>query len=388
MRVLPWSDDGPVEFLDDAALGMKWIGTDGRIRWANRAEQELLGYDEAELVGCHVAEFHVDRDVVDRVLRRAAGGETVRNVRARVRRRDGGVRVVLMSCDPYWRDGEPAGTRCFMQDLTDLRPGDLGGDDGEAAAAAAALSALRRELEVARRIQTSILARHAPAIPGLEVAGIVRPAAQCSGDFLDYLPLPGGCLGVALGDVSGHGLGPALIAAQTSTCLRTLTRVCGGRIDHLMTEANALLHQSTPGESFVSMAIVAVDPVSNALHYVNAGHPPALLFGADGTFRAELEAGDLPLAVAPDTSYRLEGPVALRRGELVVLVSDGLLEAWSEGGDSFGRQRLRQLVSANHRLPCAELVQAVYDGVRAFSGRGPQHDDMSVVALRRLGVPL
>lgn len=374
--VLPGTDDRLLDMFEDAAVGIQWLDLDGHVLWANRAEREMLGFaDDADFVGRHVGEFHVDRDAVERLLRHVGRGAALRNAPARLRRKDGEVRHVVMSCGAYWRDGELAGAHCFTQDVTDRTR-----DDEEAAAA---LSAVRRELQVARRIQLSILPKHPPTIPGFEIAGMVRPAAACSGDFLDYLPLTGGATAVALGDVSGHGLGPALVAAQTSTCLRTLTRLCG-RIDHLLTEANALVFQATPGESFVSLAMLAVDPVSNALHYVNAGHPPGMLFDAGGNLKAVLESGDLPLAVAPDTQYRLEGPAVLRRGDLVVLASDGLLEAWSDKGDAFGARRLRELLRANCHLPCQQLIEAVYDGVREFSGWEPQHDDMSIIAVRAL----
>ena len=366
--------------LEQAAAGVHLVDTDGLIVWANGAALEMLGYDPADLVGRPAADLHVDRDVLEDALRRASRGRTVRSVRTRLRGKDGRVRAALMSCGPNWRDGEVAGAHCVLQDLGDPTLADAGAAPG---VGPEALDAVRRELEVARRIQLGILPERPQAMPGMEVAGMVRPAAQCSGDFLDYLPLPGGQIGIALGDVSGHGLGPALIAAQTATCLRTLARLYG-RADHLLTEVNALVHQSTPGESFVTLAMVVVDPASRALHYVNAGHPPGLLFDAAGELRAELESSDLPLAVAPDTEYRLSGPLVLRPGDLLMLASDGLLEAWSGGGEGFGKRRLRDLVRAHRHLSCSQLIEAVYASVREFSEWGPQEDDMSLIALRAL----
>ena len=372
--LLQYADDAVLDPFEHAAVGFHWLGLDGRVRWSNRAQQEMLGYGADEFVGAHVYDVHADHDLAARLLRHLVRGGTMRGVAGRLRRKDGGLRHVLLSSGPCWRDGELAGAHCFTQEVA----------EGADAASAEALSAVRRELKVARQIQLSILPKHPPVVPGLEIAGLVRPAADCSGDFLDYLTLPTGAVGVALGDVSGHGLGPALVAAQTSTSLRTLARMYG-RIDHLLTEANSLVFQSMPPETFASLAMLAFDPVSNALHYVNAGHPSGLLFDAAGNLKASLESSDVPLAVAPDTQYRLEGPVVLRRGDLVVLASDGLLEAWSADEDVFGSARLRELVRAHRHLPAGELVEAVYAGVRAFGGWGPQHDDMSVVAVRALG---
>ena len=366
------------DLVENAAIRVHWFDAEGRIAWANRAELDLLGYEPEEYIGHHLGRFHVDGGAVADILERAARCEPLKDYEARLRCKDGSMRTVLISMQPCrGPDGEPGLARCFTHDITDRQ---------RAEEAVSALRTVWRELQVARDIQMSVLPARVPDVPGLEIAALMRPANHCSGDFYDFLPLPVGCLGVALGDVSGHGLGPALVAAETATCLRTLARVYA-RVDHILTEANSVLAGATPGTTFVTLALLGIDPDARALHYVNAGHPPVLVFDRHGRLRAELRSGDLPLAVAPDTTYVLDGPVSLAAGDLVVMVSDGLLEAWAPDGDpgsAFGQPRLCELVQAHHDRPAAELTESLYGAARRFSDWRPQHDDISVVAIKVL----
>lgn len=109
------------DFFDNAALGLHWIGPDGIILRANRAELELLGYDEDEYVGHHVAEFHADASVIDDILGRLTRGETLRGYEARLRRKDGSIRHVLIDSNVLWENGQFIHTRCFTRDVTDRK---------------------------------------------------------------------------------------------------------------------------------------------------------------------------------------------------------------------------------------------------------------------------
>lgn len=245
----------------------------------------------------------------------------------------------------------------------------------------ATLRSMLQELLVARDIQQSVLPRHVPKLPGMQVAGMVRPAAQCSGDFYDYLTTANGLAMIALGDVSGHGIGPALVATETATCLRTLSRT-HGRVDHLLTEANAILSEATPSGTFLTMILVAIDPQTRSLTYANAGHPSGLIVGEGRRFKQELANMDLPLAVSPDVVFEQRDAVSLVTGNLLVLVSDGLLEAWSPEGEAFGRDRLRETVCELQPESADTVVERLYDTVRAFTRWAPQHDDMSAIAIK------
>lgn len=351
----------------------------GRVIGWNPAAERTFGYARAEAVGCEMAELIIPRGFRERhrlglasALVTGAGPMLGRRVETLAVRKDGEEFPVEVTVTGVkGADGAPTFTG-YVRDISERRVADQ---------TTARLRAVLQELLVARDIQESVLPRRVPRLPGIEVAGMVRAAAQCSGDFYDYLTLPDGRSVVALGDVSGHGVGPALVAAETAMCLRTLARVYG-RVDHLFTEANAILADATPPATFVTMMLLDVDPVTRTLYYANAGHPTGLIIGPDCRVKAELESMDLPLAVSPDVAYERGGPLTLAPGDLVLMVSDGVLEAWSPDGQPFGRHRLREVACGLQPESAATVVERLYDAVRAFTQYAPQHDDISAVALK------
>ena len=112
------------DFIENAMFALRWIGPDGTILWANQAELDLLGYSKEEYIGRHIGEFHVDREVVDDVLRRFAEKETLRDYEARLRCKDGSIRHVLISSNAYWENGEFVHTRCFTRDISERKQGE------------------------------------------------------------------------------------------------------------------------------------------------------------------------------------------------------------------------------------------------------------------------
>jgi PAS domain S-box-containing protein len=108
------------DFLENGLEPMHWVGPQGTILWANRAELAMLGYTRDEYVGRHIADFHADRAVIDDILGRLQRGEELRNVTARLRAKDGSIRTVLISSNVFWQDGKFIHTRCFSRDITDL----------------------------------------------------------------------------------------------------------------------------------------------------------------------------------------------------------------------------------------------------------------------------
>lgn len=110
--------------LDHAAEGLHWVGPDGTILWANQTELDLLGYSRDEYIGHHIGEFHVDQPVIGDILTRLTRGETLHNYEARLRRKDGSVRYVLINSNVLWRDNQFLHTRCFTRDVTDRKAAD------------------------------------------------------------------------------------------------------------------------------------------------------------------------------------------------------------------------------------------------------------------------
>ena len=347
----------------------------------NPAAEVTFGHTRAEAVGRGLAELilppplrEAHRLGLARHVLKPASPTVGRRLETRAVRKDGSEFPAEVTVTPIACVGPPRFT-VYLRDLSERR---------RAEETTASLRAVLQQLLVARDIQESILPRSVPCLPGIQVAGIVRASAQCSGDFYDYLTTPSGATAVALGDASGHGVGPALVAAETATCLRTLARTYDG-VDHLLTAANAILAGATPPETFVTMILVSIDPATRSLTYANAGHPSGLIVGGGGRVKAELASMDLPMAVCADVVFERGGPVTLVPGDLVVLVSDGLLEAWSPDGEAFGARRLREAVCGLQPESAAVVVERLYATVRAFTRWAPQHDDMSAVAIKVVG---
>jgi sigma-B regulation protein RsbU (phosphoserine phosphatase) len=249
-------------------------------------------------------------------------------------------------------------------------------------AAENALAQAEHEMKVARQIQRSILPRESPLLPGLEIAGKSDSAAMVGGDYFDYLSMPRDVLGVVVGDVMGHGLGPALLAAQTAACLRSLayTKSAPGRVLNL---ANQVLTESSDEDvRFVTMMLLGVDWQTRQIWYANAGHPPARIIGSDGALKAELQPTGFPLAMVPDAEYETAGPVKLEPGDVLYCVSDGILEAKPPEGRQFGKDRLLELVQRFRHRSAGEIVDDVFFSLGLYCQGVPHEDDMTMVVVK------
>jgi len=237
-------------------------------------------------------------------------------------------------------------------------------------------------LREARKIQSSILPRHAPVYGSFDLAGRNEPLETVGGDFFDFIPLSPKILGLAIADASGHGLPAALQVRDIYMGLRMgLGR--DYKIVRTVERLNKIIHESILTSRFVSMFYGELELNGNFL-YVNAGHPPPfhLDAGGDVTF---LEAGGVVLGPLADGSYE-RGFVAVEPGDLLVLYTDGIVEARPRGGgDEYGVDRLVEVVRRFRLRPAQEAVEAVFTDVARYSGAGPPSDDRTVVIVRYPG---
>jgi serine phosphatase RsbU (regulator of sigma subunit)/anti-sigma regulatory factor (Ser/Thr protein kinase) len=242
---------------------------------------------------------------------------------------------------------------------------------------------IEQELHVARLIQQQFLPNTLPDLPGWHVAAHYQPAREVGGDFYDFLDLPGGQLGVVIGDVTDKGVPAALVMATTHSILRAEAArlVAPGEV---LRRANALLIEEMPPHMFVTCLFAVLDPASGRLRYANAGQDLPYMRTAEGV--VELRATGMPLGLLPDMEYE-EKEVVLEPGQEVLLHSDGVVEAHSPGREMFGFPRLRRLVA--EPVTGGELIDLVLADLSRFTGPGwEQEDDITLVALSRLpGIP-
>ncbi|PYT08960.1 MAG: hypothetical protein DMF49_03870 [Acidobacteria bacterium] len=241
---------------------------------------------------------------------------------------------------------------------------------------------VRRELEIARQIQQSLLPTAQPALAGFDIAGAVRAAEQAGGDYYGYVALPGGKMGIVVADVSGHNIGAAIgmvitrcvvkVIAERSLSPRTVAR-----------RANDILCEDLGGPGLFVTAFYGVLQEGGELRYCNAGHHPPLLLRAAGGGFEKLAGGGPGLGIVEDARYQ-ERRVRIERGDMLVLFTDGVLEARSPLGEMFGMERLRRLLQSVSERTSVEARDAVFDAVATFTHSPAAADDITVVVVKRL----
>jgi serine phosphatase RsbU (regulator of sigma subunit) len=241
---------------------------------------------------------------------------------------------------------------------------------------------MARELTVAREIQAGLFPKVLPALTGFEIAAEGRPCEETSGDYYDVIPLPDGRVVVVVGDVSGHGLGPALWMTSTRAFLHALVRAVAAPAE-MMGALNEFLERDLPDASFVSLFVGLLDPGSRTLHFVNAGHPPGLLRRAGGALE-ELSTTGRVLGMFRDAAYRVGGPVELRAGDALVLYTDGITEARRPDGEMYGEERFVASLSARCRATrgAGDLLRGMLDDLAAWTSTRAPTDDITCLVLR------
>ena len=240
--------------------------------------------------------------------------------------------------------------------------------------------AIERDLEMARRVQQGLLPSGPPEFPGYRFFDFYEPARHVGGDSYDYVPLPDGRLAVVLADVSGKGVSAALLMAKLSAearyCLAS-ERDPAEAIRRL----NRTFSSSGWEDRFVTLVLAVLDPTTDQMQVVNAGHlPPLVRHGKTVEMPGEEFAG-LPLGVVPDYPYEAFS-VTLAAGECAAFYTDGFSEAMNAAGELYGMDRMKARF-ADDVPDAAELGKHLLDDVEQFVSGHPQSDDMCLVCIGR-----
>jgi len=252
--------------------------------------------------------------------------------------------------------------------------------------AAMALQERRIEMLTARSIQEHLFPADPPLLSGFDIGGARYPAAFTAGDYLDYLPMPDGSLGFAIGDVSGHGIGPALITAFAHAQLQSLAKRYT-EVDEILAAANSILCEETQDDLFVTLLLVRLDPRTRSLVYANAGHPTGYVLDSSGDVKDRLESTDFPLGIIPDTGFPVHDCITLEPGNLVLLLTDGAAEARSRDDRMFGTEQVLEIVRSNRSKTSAQIVMSLYRAVQRFSGSDTLLDDVTALVIKVQPVP-
>ncbi len=252
----------------------------------------------------------------------------------------------------------------------------------EALASRDQLIMLQNELDVASKIQQSILPTRFPNSDNYQIFASMEPARNVGGDFYDILMLEGDHLGLAIADVSDKGVPAALFMMSSRTLLKG-TAIGVPDPGQVLREVNDLLYEDNDAAMFVTVIYAVYSPVTGEFKYANGGHNPPLILHSDGTSTLLPPIGGIALGVAPGMKFSQE-TLTLAPGETLFLYTDGVTEAMNSDREEFGMDRLREVFEGRPPRSSKEANQAVFEAVHAFAGDYPQSDDITCLTLSRL----
>jgi sigma-B regulation protein RsbU (phosphoserine phosphatase) len=240
---------------------------------------------------------------------------------------------------------------------------------------------MRQSLALAMEVQQRLLPKNPPQVPGLDIAGRSIYCDETGGDYFDYLEHGPGCLGLAVGDVSDHGIQSALLMTTARAFLRQRASRRGS-LAGIMADVNRQLARDVEESGqFMTMFYCEVDVSKRSLSWVRAGHDPALLFERNSRSFQELGGRGLALGLMEQAEFEeLSRP--LQGGEVLVMATDGIWEAQNRRGEPFGKEALKRVIRDNSQGSAQALVDAVIEAVARFSGHPARKDDLTLVVVK------
>ena len=244
----------------------------------------------------------------------------------------------------------------------------------------------QQEMKWAREIQRSLLPRSLPRITGYEIYGVSVSAQEVGGDYYDFVPTGAGRWDFVIGDVSGKGVPAALIMSIVRSLIHTYVELSDSPRDVLM-RVNRSLSPDLEAEMFVTVAAMGLDPVRHRARVVRAGHEPVVVLRRSGeVLRLEPRGAALGLVDVPSFERSIEeSELEIQPNDTLLMYTDGITETRSRDREEFGYDRIERLAVEHAGRPLKDMVDALIQEVARFAQGQPQHDDITVVALRRNG---
>ncbi len=241
---------------------------------------------------------------------------------------------------------------------------------------------LNREVEIAREVQERLFPQTLPPIIGIDYSGACRPALGVGGDYYDFLALPGGQLGIAIGDVSGKGIAAALMMASLQASLRGEATRAPENLAALISNVNRLVYEASSSNRYATFFYGQYNPATRMLTYVNAGHNPPMLFhrSAQEWQINRLETGGTVVGLLESFPYQ-QATVTINPGDILIAFTDGISEAMNNADEEWGEQQLMETVKSCVGLSPSEIIARIMQAADTFVAGAKQHDDMTLVVL-------
>jgi PAS domain S-box-containing protein len=353
--------------MEQTADSVMLTDKQGTIEYVNPAFEATSGYTRAEALGgtprilksgLHDAEFY------SQLWARLMEGQSFRGMI--INRKKSG--------ELYWA----------QQTITPIR--EQGGNLTHFVSVQQDITELRKQeeqefqLRLARKVQQQFYGS-APTVAGFDIGGASYPAYETGGDYFDFIAMPNGHLGIALGDVEGHGFGSALVMALTRAYLRSFATM-DLELDQILAQVNRMLVKDLEHGHFVTMALARLDIGRRSLVYAGAGHVPGFVLNRSALVEHVLESNGPPLGLFPASKFSCQKEILLEPGQIVVLLTDGITESVAPGGAEFGARGALEYIAAHHDEPARQIADGLHLEARRFAAHEPQHDDITSVVLK------
>jgi PAS domain S-box-containing protein len=353
--------------IENSSDGICLVSPDGIILYASPSTTRMLGYPLDDFVGrdaferIHPDDLPLTRALFARLLEQPRG---TASAQYRYRHLDGSWRWLEGVASNLLAGSRVQAVIVNFRDITERK------------------LAVRREseLRVAGQIQQRLFPAAMPQLAGLDIGGISYPADDTGGDYFDFLKLPDQRIGLVVGDVSGHGYGAALLMASTRAYLRAFAQTHTD-IGQILTLTNRVVTADT-GDHFVTVVLATVDTAARTLVYASAGHAEGYILDAAGRVKTKLDSTGFPLGILAKSDYSSSSSTALEPGDLVLLLTDGIVEAHNSDLVDFGPDRALDTVRSCRREPARQIAEHLCAAVRSFVQPLPQDDDMTAVVLK------
>jgi len=378
------------EIIENAHDIILSILPDGTLTYVNRAWFEILGYTETDLCSLNFFDtVHPDSLVhCQELFSRILEGKSGTHIPITFLAKDGKRIFVEGNISPRLLEGKVVATHSIFRDVTESKKADeaLRENEKKLDRYSKYLEQIIASLNVAQEVQQSLLPQHSPSEKRLDIAGSSLYCDETGGDYYDYIELPhigSDAYGIAVGDVSGHGISSALQMASVRAYLRGRATQ-GGAVAEIITDVNRLVSADTMETGlFMTLFFLMIEAHNGCTTWVRAGHEPALLYNPDSDHFEKLEGEGLPLGVDENWRYR-DYTVTVKPGQILILTTDGLWENRNTKGEMFGRERFIKFIRQNASLAAKEIQASIIEAVTNFQGKAQQEDDITLVILKFL----
>jgi len=351
--------------VEQTADGIMICDRSGRIEYVNPAFEKTTGYSLAEVMGLtpRILKSGVHEDVFyEKLWATILAGNVFRGTIAN-KKKNGDIFFAEQTITPMLEStGVITHLVTVIKDVTEQKK----------------LREQKFQMSLARAVQQQFYRMPPPKIEGYKFAGSSFPADETGGDYFDFLTLPGDVIGITIGDVSGHGIGSALLMVELRAFLRTFAQQATNVGDIFSLMNNALVSDLELGR-FATLIFCRLDISTRSFIYASAGHTPGYILDAEGNVKHTLKSTDIPLGFMPDHKFTCSDRIELESGDIIALLTDGITEAERPDEEAFGIERALDYIREHRHEHVQLIINGLYKAIRDFSDGLPQVDDITAV---------